>query len=125
MAQREEVLIEVEEEAPLTGWPLNVVDAAAERVRQYADDESVEAFYIGRGVDLAGRKDDHEAEHIIPLYKTDSPDNAMDVEEMLIKTFIDDPKNENDAADARGGVSDDYVNYVYVALWFGELEVSE
>ena len=124
MTQRE-ILIEVEEDAPLTGWPLNVVEEAAERVRQYADDESIDAFYIGRGVDLADRQNDHDADHIVPLYQSDSPDNAMDVEEMLIKTFIDHRKNENDAADARGGVSDDYVNYVYIALWFGELEVSE
>ena len=33
--------------------------------------------------------------------ETRASDTAIDVEELLIKTFVDNPKNENDASDAR------------------------
>lgn len=102
----------------LTGRPNEVLALLASWVHSIAGDRTVAEFYIGRAVDVARRKSDHGAHHILAIYQTDSAEHAMQVEETLIDVFYAHRKNSNDAADARGAVSTEFVNYVYVAVWW-------
>ena len=78
----------------------------------------VKEFYIGRGVDPSERKSYHDSDDIVAIYFTDSVENAIAIEDALIKSFYNDPKCSNDAPHGGGGVSEEYGNYVYVAIWF-------
>jgi hypothetical protein len=102
----------------LTGWPPHVLNALEEWVKEIADDDDTLEFYIGRAVDPDERQSQHGSDDIILIYETDSPDNAIIVEEALIQTYISHPKCSNDADDARGNVSDQWRNFVYVAVWY-------
>ncbi|MBI4823834.1 MAG: hypothetical protein HY805_06355 [Nitrospirae bacterium] len=75
-------------------------------------------FKIGRSVDLSQRKSAHGCDEIIPLYETSSSENAIEVEDGLIKHFINHQKRSNDSPHGGGGTSDGYINYTYIALWF-------
>jgi hypothetical protein len=55
-------------------------------------EQAVDGEHIRRGVACDVSSDTLE---------TRASDTAIDVEELLIKTFVDNPKNENDASDAR------------------------
>jgi hypothetical protein len=103
---------------PLTGWPVEVTEELGNWLEEIIEDETVSAFYIGRGVDLAQRMSAHGAHEILALYRTDSADHAIEVEDALLQTYFHHEKNENEASDGRGGRSEEYVNYVYVAVWF-------
>jgi hypothetical protein len=103
---------------PLSGWPDDVVNGLVTWVTEIADDLLVDEFYIGRGIDLDARRRDHDADDIMPIYSTSSPEHAMRVEERLIPAFIDHDKNNNEVGDARGATSDRTTNHVYVALWW-------
>ena len=103
---------------PVSGWPIQRIDDVIDLVKVIASDRRVKRFYIGRGVDLNDRRSKHDADHILATYETDSREHAMQIEEMLIPRFYEHPKNVNTALDARGGSSDEWVNYVYVAIWW-------
>jgi hypothetical protein len=103
---------------PLTGWPDEVLPELTRIVSTIANNKNVSKFYIGRGVDLSERKSKHSCDEIIAIYSTDSIDNAIEVEEYLIKTFYSHPKCDNEAPHGGGGVSEEYGSYVYAAIWF-------
>jgi len=112
---RREVDLDV---SALSGWPDDVAGELDEVVKTIVRDARVAEFYVGRGVDLDQRASEHQADDIAALYETESPDHAMIVEEYLIGRFINHKKNSNTVVDARGGVSDEFVNYVYIAVWW-------
>jgi len=101
----------------LKGWPRDVLAPARRTVAHLAGLRQIDRFYIGRGVDPEKRRSAHRAHAVVPIYETDSVENAMQVEEFLNARFFNHAKNDNASWDARGGTSQDYVNYVYVALW--------
>ena len=102
---------------PLRGWPANVVQPLVGRVERLIRSRSVAEFYIGRSSDLAATMSRHGCDAILELYQTSSPDNAMDVETALVDEFRAHRKCSNDAADSRGGVSEEYADSVYLAIW--------
>ncbi|MGO9646361.1 MAG: hypothetical protein ACLPY5_16635 [Candidatus Bathyarchaeia archaeon] len=104
---------------PLKGWPADVIsNLKTNYVPPIVAQSNVQEFYIGRTDNLVASRSRHGADDIIPLYETDSADNAIQVEEALIQQFYGDAKCSNENDHAGGGASDDYVNYVYIALWY-------
>lgn len=103
---------------PIKGWPRDVIRPLGNEVSDIIEDQEVEEFYIGRTNDLTAAKSRHGCDEIIALYETDNADYAIDVENVLIETFISDPKCSNTVPHGGGGVSDEYINYVYIALWY-------
>jgi hypothetical protein len=71
---------------------------------------------------LGGTQSRHGCDDILELYHTDSKENAMDVEDALVKTFHRHPKCNNDAKHGGRGISDYFINYVYIAIWVEEEE---
>lgn len=103
--------------AIITGWPGDVIQKLKQRVRYIVSKNEVVEFYIGRTNDLATTLSRHACDEIVPIYKSTSVDNISEVEDELIKTFIYHPKCSNDAEHSGGGISEGYINYVYVAVW--------
>ncbi len=101
----------------LTGWPGDVLPKLFKKVDLIADNNKVYKFYIGRSVDVDKRKSAHACDEIVAIYSTDSINNAIVVEETLIRGFINHKKCNNEAEDGRGNFSDDG-SYVYVAIWY-------
>ncbi len=106
----------------LTGRPDDVLDEIIDRVEAVDADEDVVEFYVGRTSDLDKRRAEHGADDILALYRTDSDEYALAVEEALITEFIDREKCSNEADHAGGGVSPEYSSYVYVAVWYANEE---
>ena len=102
---------------PLKGWPVSVIAVLKREVTDFIEDAEVEEFYIGRTSNLAASKSRHGCDDIIGLYETDSADNAMDVEDALIRAFYQHSKCSNDVDHSGGGATDYYINYVYIAIW--------
>ena len=101
----------------LTGWPKSILPVVIRNVADFVEDSRLDEFYIGRTNNLTTSKSRHGCDDILTLYQTDSAENAMDVEDALIKIFRKHPKCSNDARHSGGGASDEYVNYVYIAIW--------
>ena len=87
-------------------------------VRYIVNKTEVKEFYIGRTNDLTATSNRHGCDEIVPIYQSDSVANILAVEDKLIKTFVDLPKCSNDADNSGGNISEEYVNYVYVAVWY-------
>ena len=102
---------------PITGLPDDVISDVVDAVEDILDDTYLEKFYIGRTNDLERRRSELGADDIVPLYKTDRPENAMDVEGLLLDIFHEDQRCENESEHEGGGVSPDDVQYVYIAVW--------
>ena len=103
----------------LTGWPSKVKSNLYRKVCYIANSKmEVENFYVGRTVELNQRKSALGSDMIVPIYKTDSIYNAIEIEDYLIKSFYFHPKCLNDAQHGGGGTSEDNKNFVYVATWF-------
>lgn len=103
---------------PLTGRPEKILPKLAQLVSNLIQDSQVESFYIGRTDNPVGRCSAHGADLLVPIYRTDSPDYALQVEDTVIKIFLEHPKCENDAPHSGGSVSTEFSDYVYVALWY-------
>lgn len=101
----------------VTGRPELVIRQIVDTIFELAEDPMVERFYIGRSNHVLVRNTEHKADRILELYRTTSPDNAMVVEDALIKAFHDHEKNQNDANHCGGNVGEGD-QYVYVALWY-------
>ncbi len=101
----------------LTGWPKDVVSELYGYISDLSTNARIKEFYIGRTNNLDTRKSAHECDHILPVYETESVDHAVEVEDTLIKKFYNQNKCLNDNPHGGGGASDEYVNYVYVAVW--------
>ena len=103
---------------PLRGLPRDVVEDLAEYISEVVDAEKVDQFYIGRTTDIPSTINRHDPEDMIKLYETESTDNAIEVEDTLIKAFYNHPKCDNDNPHGGGGVSIEFVSNVYLALWY-------
>ncbi len=101
----------------LTGWPNDAIPELYGRISNLSRDVRVKEFYIGRTNDLEASKRRHGCDRILPCYETTSVDHAVEVEDNLIKTFFNHRKCSNDSTHGGGGASDEFVNYVYVAVW--------
>ena len=110
------------EKEPITGNPGQVLTELAKWISAIINDNSVKEFYIGRTVDLNKRQSDHGCDKIKPIYKTDSTNNAIIVENNLIKKFYVNSKCSNESEHGGGGISEEYVSYVYVAIWYGSVK---
>lgn len=103
---------------PLKGWPSDVIKTIFGWLFNTIDEQEIVAFYIGRTNDITSAKKRYGCDEIFTLYETDNADNAIDVEDALIKIFSTHPKCDNDFEDDEDKVSDEYLNYVYVAVWY-------
>lgn len=108
---------------PITGWPVEVLEEVVDLVELIIADQEIEEFYFGRTNDPERRRGEHDADEVFPVYKTDSLDNAKDMEEALIHLFSKDDRCSNKAKVITakgpiGSVDPDSVQYVYVAVWF-------
>ena len=102
-----------------TGWPdANLLDSVLAEILDFVDQDQVDTFYVGHTNDLVATRSRHNAADIFPVYQTESVDSVLDVEGLMIDQTFGHEKSENDAADERGGVSEGFVNYVYVAVWW-------
>lgn len=103
----------------LTGWPSKVKPKLYSKVYYIANQKiEVENFYVGRTGELGQRKSAIGSDMIFPIYQTDSIENAIEIEEYLIKAFYFHPKCLNEAQHGGGGTSEDYLSFVYIATWF-------
>lgn len=106
------------EDLPIKGWPLDVVPLLEDVVSEFIKPWRVDEFYIGRTTSISAAQSRHACDEIFALYETSSADNAIEVEDSLIQTFLNHPKCSNDADHGGGGWSDQYVHYVYLAIWY-------
>ncbi|MGB6648158.1 MAG: hypothetical protein WBG01_06435 [Bacteroidota bacterium] len=105
-------------ETPLKGRPDEVLEDLEQIVLEAIERDEIVLFYIGRSVDLDATQENHGSDEIIPLYETESADNAIEVEDSLLKAFYNHPKCENESAHGEGGISLEAVSYVYAAIWY-------
>lgn len=103
---------------PIKGWPTDVIPVLLNIISQSIKRREVKEFYIGRTNDCTATKSRHGCDEIFSLYETNSADNAINVEDTLIRTFIGNLKCSNDNNHGGGGASDEYINYVYLACWY-------
>lgn len=103
---------------PIKGWPTDAIGILEDSISDFIEKRVVGEFYIGRTNDLTAARSRHNCDKIFTLYETNSTDNAIEVEDTLIKTFFDHPKCSNVIDHGGGGASDEYINYVYIAVWY-------
>ena len=103
---------------PISGWPSDVIAELKRRVRRIANGNETREFYIGRTNDLEVTSSRHGCDNIIPIYESTSVRHVKQLESELIRTLLDHPKCSNDAYNSRGAVSEGYINYVYIAVWY-------
>lgn len=103
---------------PIKGRPADVIGILQSVILGIIQKPKVEEFYIGRTDNITATKSRHDCDAIYALYETSSADNAIEVEDALIKAFFDHAKCSNDVDHGGGGASDYYVNYVYIAVWY-------
>jgi hypothetical protein len=105
-------------DTPLKGRPDEVIDDLEQIILEAIERDEIGQFYIGRSVDLAATQEHHGSDEIIPLYVPESADSASEVEDSLLKTFYNHPKCENESEHGDGGISPEFVSYVYLAIWY-------
>lgn len=111
---------------PKTGWPARAVPELINLVDAVVQDRRVVRFKIGRTNDPPTRHRNYALEYrpaprdLHPIYQTGSAEHALQVEHELITWFHAHPKSLNVNAHSGGGLSPEYVQYVYVALWVAE-----
>jgi len=105
-------------ETPLKGRPDEVLDDLEQIILEAIERDEISQFYIGRSVDLDATQERHGSDEIIPLYEPENDDNAIEVEDSLLKTFYNHPKCENEIEHGDGGISKEFVSCVYVAIWY-------
>lgn len=103
---------------PIKGWPKLAVPYLIDLLPSIIEHKNVVQFYLGRSNDLTQTKSRHGAEDIFALYETDSLFNAQEVEQSLIDEFGYHRKCNNENLHSGGGTSEEFVNYVYIALWY-------
>ena len=105
-------------DTPLKGRPDEVLDDLEQLILEAIERDDISQFYIGRSADLDSTQERHGSDEIIPLYQPESVENAIEVEEALLKTFYNHPKCENESEHGDGGIILEFVSYVYVAIWY-------
>jgi hypothetical protein len=91
------------------------------RVQLIADRDDVEEFAIGTTVDLARCRAALHADDVIPLDEPDTPEEAAEIEEVLLRRFANHAKctNEDEAFEPDTSTLDDSsVLSVFVAVWW-------
>lgn len=107
---------------PLTGYPSQVLGKLKKVVKIISDLKIIETFYIGRTNNLQSTKSRHGCDDICAIYKTESSEHSLDIEDYLIKAYYNHPKIDNDMTHSGGNISDEYVIYVYIAIWKKKLD---
>ena len=102
---------------PIIGMPDDVISDVVDAVDDIVDDSYVEKFCFCTTDDYEKRAPGLGADDVVPVYKTESVNHAMDVEESLLDVFRDDPRCKNGDECGGGGASVDGVQYVCVAVW--------
>ncbi len=102
----------------ITGTPDRVFEYVYDVVDKISKHRGICQFYVGRTNDLNATYSRHGCEEIIPIYRTESIRNAAAIEDELIKSFHAHHKCNNNASHSGGNWSGDYIQWVYVALWF-------
>ena len=105
-------------DTPLKGRPDEVLDDLEQFILEAIEREEISQFYIGRSVDLDTTQERHGSDEIIPLYEPENPDNAIELEESLLKTFYKHPKCENESEDDDADIPAEVATCVYLAIWY-------
>ena len=105
-------------DTPLKGSPDEVLDDLEQIILEAIERDEISQFYIGRSVDLAATQERHGSDEIIPLYESESAENAIEVEDSLLKTLYNHPKCENESEHGDATIPSKFVSYVYVAIWY-------
>ncbi len=105
-------------DTPLKGRPDEVLDDLEQIILEAIGRGEISQFYIGRSADLDATQERHGSDEIIPLYETESADNASEVEDSLLRTFYNHPQCENESERGAVGTFKEFVSYVYVAIWY-------
>ena len=105
-------------DTPLKGSPVEVLDDLEQIILEAIERDDISQFYIGRSADLNAAQELHGSDEIIPLYQPESADDAIEVEESLLKTFYNHPKCENESEHGDAGIVLEFVSYVYAAIWY-------
>ena len=103
---------------PLKGRPDEILEDLEQIILEAIERDEISQFYIGRSVDLDATQERHGSDEIVPLYEPESADNAIDVEDSLLKTFYNHPKCENESEHGDAAISKEFVSYVYLAIWY-------
>jgi hypothetical protein len=104
-------------DTPLKGKPDEVLDDLEQVILEAIEQDEISQFYIGRSIDLEATQERHGSDEIIPLYESESADDAVEVEDSLLKTFYNHPKCENENDHDDGSIFLEFVIYVYAAIW--------
>jgi hypothetical protein len=104
-------------DTPLKGRPDEVLDDLEQIILEAIERDEISQFYIGRSIDLDATQERHGSDEIIALYESESADNAVEVEDSLLKTFYNHPKCENESDHDDGSIFQEFVSYVYAAIW--------
>jgi hypothetical protein len=102
---------------PLTGQPSQVLPMLVQVISSRVDKAEIKKFYIRRSVDPDSIANAHGCDAYGILYETSSIENAVAVEESLIKLFFRHPKYYDRAMDPGVGISEEDGCLVYVAFW--------
>jgi hypothetical protein len=105
-------------DTPLNGTPDEVIDDIEQAIFEAIERDDLSQFYIGRTSSLDATQERHGSDEIIPLYEPEGPENAIEVEASLLRTFFNHPKCENESDHGDGSISREYVNFVYLAVWY-------
>lgn len=101
-----------------TGWPSNIENKIYQGVLMIIKSPELILFRLGRTNNPIATKTRHQSDDLILLYKTESPYNAMEMEDRVLKRFILHRKCVNISDNSGGGLSHDYIHYVYLAPWW-------
>ncbi len=102
---------------PFKGWPCDVIDNLTLLVPRVLQEYGAGRFYIGRSNDIGDSASLLGCRHALPLYQDDNAENAMAVEEELLRMFFDHPRCVNTSHEDEEDSSDEYTNYVFLAIW--------
>jgi hypothetical protein len=100
--------------------PRTDLDLLYDRLQIITDRDDVEEFAIGTTVDLARCRSALHADDVIPLDEPDTPEDAAEIEEALLRRFVTHPKCTNDDAlePDTSTLDDSCVLSVFVAVWW-------
>jgi hypothetical protein len=105
-------------DTPIKGRPDEILDDLEQIISEAIERDEISQFYIGRSTDLDATQERHGSDEIIPLYEAESADNAIEVEDSLLRTFYNHPKCENESGHGDAGILQEFASYVYVAIWY-------
>jgi hypothetical protein len=101
----------------MRGWPAEVMGALETLTAELVEESRVKSFYLGHTNDVTLTRSKLDCDDIVLLYETNNLDHAVQVREMLMDTYAGHEKQSKNIHSARDMISEDYVCYVYIALW--------